>query len=271
MRQLYLITLLWCSLSTYCFGQTHIDSLFKLADEHVESKRYEVAKDIYLEVKQDVKKGSQDYQYAAEQLAMIYFLGKDQLREAGQYQASIDYLLTFIQYIKKEKGNIRSLWLKEKYYFLIRTIIQNYFSLNQLNEAKKYQAILYKAYRKKQLPKGIDRYYSFDNFKWKDKNVWAYEWYPELGSPESEGSFSKIVYYVYSTDEAGKDKEQLYRLHVLKVHKIDNTMPDYVLTKRLEASIHEFSGTLWAYTYNTPIDYNKLKKDVIEVLKGNYK
>lgn len=64
------------------------------------------------------------------------------------------------------------------------------------------------------------------------------EWYLELGDPETEGSFSKIVYYVYSTNPDGTDKGQLYRLHVLKFHKSDDSVKfDYVLTKRLETAI----------------------------------
>ena len=47
-------------------------------------------------------------------------------------------------------------------------------------------------------------------------------------------------------------------------------MPDYVLTKRLETATNEVSGTLWSYTYNSPIDYKKLKIDIEEVLIGNY-
>ncbi|MEX2380553.1 MAG: hypothetical protein WD530_07400, partial [Vicingaceae bacterium] len=66
---------------------------------------------------------------------------------------------------------------------------------------------------------------------WNDLNVWGYEWYPQLGDPETEGSFAKHIYYIYSTDEDGKDKDQLYTLQTIKIHKREDTPPYYVLTK----------------------------------------
>lgn len=156
-------------------------------------------------------------------------------------------------------------------YWMVKNIIVSYFGLNQYDKAAKYQAELYAARNKKKLPEGLDEYYNFSFYRFEGKNIWGYEWYPELGDPETEGSFSKIVYYVYSTNPDGSDKDQLYRLHVLKFHKLDNSVKfDYVLTKRLEKAENEASGTLYAYTYNKKIDYVKLQADIREVLKGNY-
>ena len=265
-----LITILILSIPIFTFGQSRIDTLFAIADHHFENKDYDNAKSKYESLKLEVEKGSNDYAYAADQIAMIYFFQRENLRQEGKYKKSIEYLEEFIKYIESENKNIRPFWNDEKKFFLIKTIIQNYFSLGEYDKAKEYQQILYKAYDEKKLPEGINEFYSFDMFEWEDKNVWGYEWFPKLGDPETEGSFSKIVYYVFSTDENGQDEDQLYRLHVLKVHKIEKKMPDYVLTKRLETATNEVSGTLWSYTYNSPIDYKKLKKDIEEVLKGNY-
>lgn len=267
MRLFVIALLLFIPISM--IGQSRIDTLFAIADNHFENKEYDEAKLKYENLKLEVERGSNDYSYAADQIAMIYFYQKDDLRTDEKYIQSIEYLKEFIEYLEKENENIRPFWNNEKRYFLIKTIIQNYFSLGEYAKAKEYQQILYEAYDKKQLPEGINEYYSFDMFKWKDKNVWGYEWFPKLGDPETEGSFSKIIYYIFNTDENGQDKDQLFRLHVLKVHKIDSKQPDYVLTKRLEKA-EEQSGTLWSYTYNEPIDYEKLKSDIENVLKGNY-
>jgi hypothetical protein len=156
-------------------------------------------------------------------------------------------------------------------YWMYKNIVVSLFGLRQIDNARKYQGLLYKAYQEKKLPEGIDGYYNFEYFKWKGKNVWGYEYYPELGDPETKGSFSKIVYFVYSTNSDGTDKEQLYRLHVLKFHKIDDSVGfDYVLTKRLETATNEPSGTLYAYTYSKEIDYEKLHRDIRAVLDGKY-
>ena len=251
-------------------GQTRIDTLFSIGDTYFQEKDYDKAKEVYTDLKSELEKGTNDYNYAADQIAMIYFFERENLRSQNKFEASNVYLKNFIAYLENEKEYIRPFWNEEKRYFLIKTIVQNHFALDQLEEASKYQKILYNAYKEKKLPDGINEYYSFEMFKWEDKNVWGYEWFPELGDPESEGSFSKIIYFVYSTDESGGDKDQLFSIHVLKVHKVDDEMPDYVLTKRLETATDEVSGTLWSYTYNAPIDYKKVKKDVVEVLKGNY-
>lgn len=255
----------------FAIGQSQIDSLFVIGDSSYKERKYDKAKEVYNTLKSQLEKGTNDYNYAADQIAMIYFFERENLRKKSKYEESNEYLNKFLEYIENEKGYIRPLWNDDKRYFIIKTIVQNYIALNNYKEASKYQDILYKAYKEKKLPDAINEFYSFEMFKWEDKNVWGYEWFAELGSPESEGSFSKIVYYVYSTDIDGNDKEQLYRYHVLKVHKINDKMPDYVLTKRLETAKNEINGTLWSYTYNSPIDYLKLKKDIMEVLKGNYK
>lgn len=156
-------------------------------------------------------------------------------------------------------------------YWMIKNVIVSYFGQKQYAEARKFQDELYTARKKKKLPEGIDEYYNFSFFRYGDKNIWGYEWYPELGDPETQGSYSKIVYYVYSTNPDGSDKDQLYRLHVLKFHKTDKSVKiDYVLTKRLETAQNEKSGTLYAYTYTKNIDYARLEADIRQVLAGNY-
>ncbi|MGO8055637.1 hypothetical protein, partial [Rhizobium leguminosarum] len=108
-------------------------------------------------------------------------------------------------------------------------IVVSYFGMGQIENAKKYKDILYTAYKEKKLPKGLDEYYNFSFFKWDNKNVWGYEWFEELPDNRSDRSFSKVVYYVYSTNPDGTDKDQLYRLHVLMFHKIDASIKfDYV-------------------------------------------
>ena len=146
-------------------------------------------------------------------------------------------------------------------------MIVAYFGLNKLDSARIYQDSLYAAYHTKTLPEGLDKYYNFEKFIWHDLNVWGYEWYPNLGDPESEGSFTKNVYYIYSRKKDGTDNEQLYRLHVLKVHKADDEMPDFVLTAYFNPGPDEIRQTLWRFTYSNPVDYVKLREDVRTVIQ----
>ena len=140
--------------------------------------------------------------------------------------------------------------------------------MEKYDEAEKYKKILYDAYKKKTLQEGIDEFFNFDYFTFEDKNIWGYEWYEELPKDRFSKSFTKVVYYIYSTDEEGNDKDQLYRLHVLMFHGTGQDF-DYVLTKRNETDNSTPAATLYGYYYKKDIDYKKLKQDVIEVLKGN--
>ena len=199
----------------------------------------------------------------------VTLLEKD-FRDQEQFDSSLHYGLEALQMIDKNKVFFDETF-SSRTYFMTKNIVVSYFGLGQLENANKYKAILYNAYKDKKLPKGLDEYFNFSFFKWEDKNVWGYEWYEDLPEDRFSKSFSKIVYYVYSTNTDGSDKDQLYRLHVLMFHSLDTKNKiDYVLTKRLETAKNEISGTLYAYTYSKDIDYKKLQNDIKEVLKGNY-
>ncbi|MEZ4805201.1 MAG: hypothetical protein R2852_06895 [Bacteroidia bacterium] len=149
----------------------------------------------------------------------------------------------------------------------IKNLIVSYFGLGQIEKAKKHKDILYKAYKQKKLPEGIDGYFNFHFFKFKDKNIWGYEWYPKLPKDRISSSFTKIVYYVYSTNPDGTDNEQLYRFHVLMFHKISKeTKFDYLLVKKVETDKGLISSSYYQYTYLEDIDYKKLSDDIKEIL-----
>src|SRR5690606_32999310 len=176
-----------------------------------------------------------------------YYVGatselEKQNRTAEKFDKSLQFGLEALKLIEKGKSYFDEKFASREYW-MQKNIVVSYFGLGQIDNALKHKDILYKAYKDKKLPDGLDKNFNFTFFKWEDKNIWGYEWYPELGDPETQGSFSKIVYYVYSTNPDGTDKDQLYRLHVLKFHKFDSSEKfDYVLTKRLETATNEVSG-----------------------------
>jgi hypothetical protein len=183
---------------------------------------------------------------------------------------SLKYALECEKVLEKADNYLNDEYLSGKYW-LYKNIVLAYFGLDQLDSAKRYQDKLYAAYKDKKLPEGIEEYYNFEKFVFDDKNIWGYEWFEELPEDRFSSSFSKIVYYVYSRNSDGSDKDQLYRLHVLMFHNIDpSNKIDYVLTKRLATATDEVSGTLYAYAYTSPVDYEKLRADIREVLKGKY-
>ncbi|MBS1636873.1 MAG: hypothetical protein JST26_13230 [Bacteroidetes bacterium] len=264
-----IVTLIALLLSTLLSGQTSLETLFEKADSaFFDYKNYPLALDLYKQIEKQISPSDKDWNYTINKIARSLFLLESDSRKDPK--KSIDLSEQYIEFADKNKQYLDTV-LYEKKYFMYKNIVVGYFALNQIDKAKIYQDKLYGFYKQKVLPKGIDEYYNFEFFQWDGKNVWGYEWFEDLPEDRFSRSFSKIVYYIYSTNPDGTDKDQLYRLHVLMFHKTDASTPfDYVLTKRLETATNEVSGTLYAYTYTKDIDFNKLRHDIREVLKGNY-
>jgi hypothetical protein len=265
-----LIIILLLTFSKLSYGQTDILSKYQTADSLMQKNDFKKAYSIFKEIESKSDKKDTIYNY----ILWFYTTSATQIeksyRNNQQFDSSLFYGLETLKLIEKAKPYFDDKFASREY-FMTKNIIVSYFGLGQFDNAKKNKEILYKAYKNKTLPKGMDEFFNYTFFKWEDKNIWGYEWFEDLPEDKFSKSFSKIVYYVYSTNPDGTDKEQLYRLHVLMFHNIDPlSKVDYVLTKRLEAAKNEKSGTLYSYTYTKDIDYKKLQADIKEVLKGNY-
>ena len=264
------LTILLLIITTITVGQTEISKKYQKADSLFQANNFKEAYRVFEEIEPLCDKKDTLYSYI-----MWYYVGassqvEKNFRDKEMFDSSLYYGLEALKLIEKGKSYFDEKFASREYW-MIKNIVVSYFGLGQLDNAKKYKDILYAAYKDKKLPAGIDEYFNFNFFKWENKNIWGYEWYEELPKDRFSKSFSKIVYYVYSTNPDGSDKDQLYRLEVLMFHNIDESIKfDYVLTKRLDTATNEVSGTLYAYTYNENIDYVKLQADIREVLKGNY-
>lgn len=268
MNRLFIFILL--TGSNICFGQTEVLKKYQIADSLIQNNDFKSAYNIFKDIEPKCDSKDTLYNYilwyytsSATQIEKSY-------RDNQKFDSSLYYGLEALKLIEKAKPYFDETFATREF-FMTKNIVVSYFGLGQLDNAKKYKDILYKAYKERKLPKGIDEYFNFSFFKWENKNVWGYEWFEDLPEDRFAKSFSKIVYYVYSTKPDGTDKDQLYSLQVLMFHNIDpSNKIDYVLTKRLATAKNEVSGTLYAYTYTKDIDYRKLQADIKEVLKGNY-
>ena len=264
------LTFLLMTISVVVFGQTEIFKKYYIADSLLQVNNYKEAYNIFKEIEPMCDKNDTLYSYILWSYVGATASLEKQYRLTEKFEKSLQLALEALTLIEKGKPYFDDKFASREYWML-KNIVVSYFGLEQLENAKKYKDKLYQAYKDKQLPKGLDEYFNFTFFKWEDKNVWGYEWFEDLPEDRFSKSFSKVVYYIYSTNPDGTDKEQLYRLHVLMFHNIDpSNKIDYVLTKRLETATNEVSGTLYAYTYTKDIDFKKLQVDIKEVLKGNY-
>ncbi len=261
-----ILTIILLTVSTFAFGQTEISTKYNRADSLLQADNYLEAYKILEEIEPKCDKNDTLYNY----ILWYYIVATAELerqnRMVEQFETSLKYGLEALELIQKGESRFNEKFASREYW-MIKNIIVSYFGLGQFDKAKKYRDILYKAYEEKKLPEGIDGCFNFDYFKLNDKNIWGYEWYPELPEDRFSSSFTKIVYYVYSTNADGTDKDQLYRFHVLMFHQ-DSTdaIFDYLLEKQMETNEATISGSYYQYTYNADIDYKKLKEDIKEII-----
>jgi hypothetical protein len=268
MKKFYLILLL--AFTTNSYAQMSLLKRYQAADSLLQINKLTEACKLLKDIEPTCNKQDTLYLYILWSYVSVTSKLEMQYRLKERFDSSLYYGQEALKFIDKCKPYFDSSFAIRQYWMYKNMVISS-FGLGKPDNARKYQDLLYKAYKDKQLPEGMDQYYNFSFFKWEGKNVWGYEWYPEPGDPETAGSFSKIVYYIYSTNADGTDKDHLYRLHVLNSPKMNASAKfDYVLTKCLEKASNEVSGTFYSYTYNRKIDYLKLRNDIKEVLKGNY-
>ena len=258
--------LLFC-MPVLAHSQTDYMKEYIIADSLIQNNKMEEAYPILKQLEQQVPQTDTLYSYILWYQTEITTYLESINRMSENFESSRKYGLEALELIRKGKDIFDDAFAMREA-FMIKNIVVSNFGLGKYDDAKQYKDLLYKAYQDKTLPEGIDEYFNFDYFKWEDKNIWGYEWYAELPKDRFSSSFTKIVYYVYSTNPDGNDNEQLYRLHVLMFHSNQASF-DYVMTKYLDQAKDEISGTLYAYTYKEDINFEKLHNDVIEILKGN--
>ncbi|MCX6317371.1 MAG: hypothetical protein NTW29_08770 [Bacteroidetes bacterium] len=263
----YVFTFLLCMLfATGNHAQLTVNEKYERADSLLQAGNMQEAYDLFKEISPLINPKDTLYNYVAWYYTTAASAMESKFRIKENFSKSLEYGLEALALIRKYKERFDARF-SEREQWMIKNIIVSYHGLGKLEDAKPFRALLYEGYRNKTLPKGIDQYFNFDFFVLDDKNVWGYEWFEELPKDRFSKSFTKIVYYVYSRKPDGTDNEQLYRLHVLMFHKIDEKSPDYVLTLKRTVGQSESSRTLYDYFYTADIDYVKLKADIKTVVK----
>lgn len=259
--------LLLFSLSlVFCYGQANFQQKYIDAENLIRENKIEDAYLKFKELEQELPQTDSLYGYALWNHVQIVTHLEQSSRLEQNFEKSLRYGLEALELIKIGKVLFDDEFVKREA-FMVKNLVVSNVGLGRYEKAKEYKSKLYQLYKEDTLPEGIDEYFNFDYFKWEDKNIWGYEWYADLPKDRMSSSFTKIVYYVYSTLPDGSDDQQLFRLHVLMFHAEDGPF-DYVLTKYLDTAQNEPQGTLYAYTYNEDIDFEKLHEDVIRVLEG---
>ncbi len=263
-----LIALFTCGILPFmCVGQTNdFTAMYRQADQFRKEGKTEDAYHLYQQIYPKMPETDTLLDYV-----IWYYLNsttelEQNNRKNEKFEASLKYGLEALALIQKHKESFNQKFA-DREAWMIKNIAVSYSGLGMLKEAKEYRDELYKRYKADKLPEGIDGYFNFDFFKLNGKNIWGYEWYPELPENRFRSSFTKIVYYVYSTDSSGSDKDQLYRFHVLMFHQDSNEAPfDYILEKQQDTADATICGSYYYFTYKKDIDYRKLKADIKKIV-----
>ena len=235
MKPIYLFSFL-LTLSLVASSQGNLREKYLKADSLLEANNIYEAYKIYKEIQPQFEKSDTLYNYV-----VWYYIGtashlqKESMMNED-YTNSLEYGLEALELIRDNQEYFEPEFA-EREAWMIKNIIVSYFGLGQLEMAKKYKDLLYQGYKEKSLPKGIDVYFNFDFFRLSDKNIWGYECYPDLPDDRFSTSFTKIVYYVYSSNADGRDNKQLYRFHVLMFHQDSkDTKFEYLLERQQETN-----------------------------------
>lgn len=266
MKHFFTFVILFISINACC--QDEILIKYRKAESELRSgntfESYKIFKDLYSKIKLQDTLHNYNLWYYVNAITDLEY----NARMKEDFAKSLDYGTEALKLIQDGKKVFDTTFAKKEPW-MIKNIIVSNFGLDKVDQANQFKKILYDSYRQKALPKGIDGFFNFDYFILEDKNIWGYEWYPELPDNRFSSSFTKVVYYVYSRNPDGSDKDQLYRFHVLMFHQDSKDAKfDYILEKQQEINKQNVSGSYYSFVYKKDIDYLKLRQDVKNIISN---
>ncbi len=251
---------------TILFGQVDYTDSIEAGYSFLENNQLAKAYSHYNRLERSIPESDSNYIYAAYYLIQLAADLEKGFRMNEEFMRSLELANRGEALLNKNVDFFDQDFMK-RLPFQIKNQVVAYSGLKEYDKAQLAREKMYQLHQLDSLPEGIDEFYNFDFFTFDTLNIWGYEWFADLPEDRFESSFTKVVYYVYSTDDSGQDKAQLYRLHVLMYHGMSDKF-DYVLTKRIEEAKNERGGTLWCYTYKEDIDFAKLQADIKRILAG---
>jgi tetratricopeptide (TPR) repeat protein len=164
-------------------------------------------------------------------------------------------LLEFLKgnYDKAELAFIELLQLNTEDYHSYAKLIQIYYHKNEYDKAKSYKDKLYEAHKQGLLKDNLKDMFCFDQFKWNDKLIQAYERYEE----GSKKIYSKHVFYVLDEDSKIEYSIQTEYSPI----SVEQGGSKYLLC-RTKGDTH----STFNIGFNDNFKYDDLKKSVINIL-----
>ena len=137
-------------------------------------------------------------------------------------------------------------------------LIQVYYAKKEYEKAKPYKDKLYEAHKKEILKDNLKDMFCFDQFKWNDKLIQAYERFEE----NSKEIYNKHLFYVVNADEKGEFRIQTEYSPIL----VEQGGSKYLLCMTKGKTHSTFN-----IGFNENLNYEDLKKNVINILEDKVK
>ena len=162
-------------------------------------------------------------------------------------------------YDKAEPAFVELLQLDPTDYHSHAKLIQIYYHRKEYDKAKPYKDKLYEAHKKGVLKENLTDMFCFDQFKWKDKLVQAYERFEE---GTKKDIYNKHLFYIVDQDDKIEFRIQTEYSPI----SVEQGGAKYLLcmTKGNEHSTFNIG-------FNDNFKYDDLKKAVIDILEGKVK
>lgn len=161
-------------------------------------------------------------------------------------------------YDKAEPEFVELLQLAPTDYHTYAKLIQIYYHRQEYDKAKPYKDKLYTAFRKGELKGNMKDMFCFDQFKWNDKLIQAFERFEE----GSKDIYNKHVFYVVNQD----DKIE-YRIQTeYSPISVEQGGAKYLLC-RTKGDTH----STYNIGFNDNFNYEDLKNSVIDILEEKIK
>jgi tetratricopeptide (TPR) repeat protein len=253
----------------------HAETYIRLGDSYNELGKKDLALEAYKKPTKQEKCPDRPYSM----IAQIYYELKENDKALEAYyvakekisKKSNSYINTLfnIGLLESLKGNydkaepifLELIQLNPKDYNSYTKLIQIYYHRKEYDKAKPYKDKLYEAHRKGELKDNLKDMFCFDQFKWKDKLILAYERFEE-GNKKGIYVYSKHLFYVLDQNDNIEFTIQTEHSSI----SVEQGTPKYLLCMT-RGNVH-FTFNIG---FNDNFKYDDLKKAVIDILEEKVK
>jgi tetratricopeptide (TPR) repeat protein len=253
----------------------HAETYIRLGDSYNELGKKDLALEAYKKATKQEKCPDRPYSMIAQiyyelkendKALEAYYIAKEKIsKESSSY---INTLFNIGQleslkenYDKAEPIFLELIQLDPKDYHSYAKLIQIYYHRKEYDKAKPHKDKLYEAHKKGELKDSLKDMFCFDQFKWKDKLILAYERFQELPNSMFD-LYNKHLFYV-------SDKEDNVEFTIqteFSPFSGKQGTPKYILCMT-KGNTHFNFGI----GFNDNFKYDDLKKAVIDILEEKVK